>query len=116
MVRWASRRALAILVAACGGTATAGDAGAGGVEGDSASGSDGTSTSSSSGGASSGSSGGASSGSSGASGGGSGGPGSDGSTGAPCKLSSDCAAYADTFCQKDSCDPGASGTCAIIPG
>jgi hypothetical protein len=116
MVRWGSLGALAILVAACGGTRTASDAGAGGVDGGGASGSDGTSASSSSGGASSGSSGGESSGSSGASGGGSGGPGSDGSTGAPCKLGSDCAAYADTFCQKDSCDPNASGTCALIPG
>jgi hypothetical protein len=33
-----------------------------------------------------------------------------------CKVTSDCAGSANTFCEKDSCDPAAEGTCAIIPG
>lgn len=41
----------------------------------------------------------------------------DGSpSGVPCKRSSDCASVANAFCQKDSCDPAAEGTCAVIPG
>jgi hypothetical protein len=36
--------------------------------------------------------------------------------GVPCRLSSDCADVPATFCQKDSCDPSALGTCALIPG
>jgi hypothetical protein len=37
-------------------------------------------------------------------------------TGISCRLSSDCADVPSAFCQKDSCDPSAVGTCAIIPG
>jgi hypothetical protein len=36
--------------------------------------------------------------------------------GVACRLGSDCAGVPATFCQKDSCDPAAVGTCAIIPG
>jgi hypothetical protein len=102
MTRWglpSSLATLAIVVAACGnGTQSGEDAGTGTGGGEGGGGADGTATGSSSGGSSSG------------------GTSSGGSTGAACKLSSDCAAYADTFCQKDSCDPTVSGTCALIPG
>ena len=37
-------------------------------------------------------------------------------SGVPCRLDSDCADIGATFCQKDSCDPSAVGTCALIPG
>jgi Kazal-type serine protease inhibitor domain len=45
-----------------------------------------------------------------------GGPHPDATTTVACRLSSDCADVPSTFCQKDSCDPSAIGTCAIIPG